>query len=361
MTVTFFYTLVFPPLTYAAAAEVRPSSDIRNSGEIHGVVQFCGPSGLSPNGTVVDVIGESFSSDIGSAGTFNLRYVPEGAYTLRVKIPNQPEYTQPVTVLKGQATDVGIINLCEDSDGDNFTPDPNDPIGGNDCNDNNPNINITATELCDGIDNDCNGEVDGVDCTVCTDTDKDGFFAQAGCSTPVDCKDDDNTIRPFASELCDGIDNDCDGSIDEIFNLNEDPNNCGTCSNVCSSNQCSEGICLNQCGNGIVEAQNGEACDDGNLINGDGCETDCTVTAICGNGIVEGSEECDAGISGSTCCDIQNCTIKSASTVCRVSSDVCDIDESCNGSSPTCPVDIFAPSGTSCGVDATCDGSGSCI
>ncbi len=62
------------------------------------------------------------------------------------------------------------------------------------------------------------------------------------------------------------------------------------------------------CGNGIIEA--GEACDDGNLVNGDGCENNCTLTgAICGNGIIEAGETCDDGnlINGDDC--DSNCTL----------------------------------------------------
>jgi cysteine-rich repeat protein len=46
------------------------------------------------------------------------------------------------------------------------------------------------------------------------------------------------------------------------------------------------------CGNGIPEA--GEECDDGNLDDGDGCDSNCTPTG-CGNGVVTGGEECDDG------------------------------------------------------------------
>ena len=65
------------------------------------------------------------------------------------------------------------------------------------------------------------------------------------------------------------------------------------------------------CGNGIIEA--GEACDDGNLVNGDGCENNCTLTgAICGNGIIEAGEACDDGnlVNGDGC--ENNCTLTGA-------------------------------------------------
>ncbi len=61
-----------------------------------------------------------------------------------------------------------------------------------------------------------------------------------------------------------------------------------------------QGICiLDDCGNGIKDE--GEACDDGNLISGDGCSSDCRSTEVCGNGIVDHSvgEVCD----GNRCCD----------------------------------------------------------
>ncbi|MGM0596218.1 MAG: DUF4215 domain-containing protein [Myxococcota bacterium] len=45
------------------------------------------------------------------------------------------------------------------------------------------------------------------------------------------------------------------------------------------------------CGNGIVDP--GEECDDGNLINHDGCNEFCMIESFCGNGIVEPGEECD--------------------------------------------------------------------
>lgn len=46
-----------------------------------------------------------------------------------------------------------------------------------------------------------------------------------------------------------------------------------------------------RCGDGVRDP--GEACDDGNIIGGDGCSADCHSTEICGNGIVDPGEECD--------------------------------------------------------------------
>ncbi|MEM7158330.1 MAG: FG-GAP-like repeat-containing protein [Myxococcota bacterium] len=54
------------------------------------------------------------------------------------------------------------------------------------------------------------------------------------------------------------------------------------------------------CGNGILEV--GEECDDGNLVDGDGCESDCRPT-LCGNGVLDPGEECDDGnLDGDDAC-----------------------------------------------------------
>ena len=48
-----------------------------------------------------------------------------------------------------------------------------------------------------------------------------------------------------------------------------------------------------ECGNNVVEGT--EQCDDGNQVDGDGCEANCVNTAVCGNGTVEVGEVCDDG------------------------------------------------------------------
>ena len=89
-----------------------------------------------------------------------------------------------------------------------------------DCNDNNPAINPSITELAgDGIDNDCNGIIDD----ACTDNDYDSYNStgsangvSCGGTANVDCDDANIFVNPGATELCsDLIDNDCDGDIDE--------------------------------------------------------------------------------------------------------------------------------------------------
>jgi len=87
-------------------------------------------------------------------------------------------------------------------------------VGGNDCNDNNDMINPGISEQCyDGVDNDCNGLIDSNDPACCTDADNDLFFLQTGCGIEEDCNDHDPAVYPNAPELCDGIDNQCPGDL----------------------------------------------------------------------------------------------------------------------------------------------------
>ncbi|HIN85304.1 MAG TPA: hypothetical protein EYN06_02405, partial [Myxococcales bacterium] len=97
--------------------------------------------------------------------------------------------------------------LCaeEDADGDGY-------IGAEDCNPNDPHIHANAVEKCeDGVDQDC--EFGDVECGK--DSDNDGFSAFADNGAPVDCDDSDPNINPWAVEVCNGKDDDCNGIIDD--------------------------------------------------------------------------------------------------------------------------------------------------
>ena len=97
-----------------------------------------------------------------------------------------------------------------------------------DCDDSDPAIHPGQPEACDGLDNDCDGLLDE-DFQWYTDADGDGFGAAGAepvtsCTQPPgtaaqtgDCDDARNTVFPGAPELCDGRDNDCDGTTDEDF------------------------------------------------------------------------------------------------------------------------------------------------
>jgi len=72
------------------------------------------------------------------------------------------------------------------------------------------------------------------------------------------------------------------------------------------------------------------------------------VVAVCGNGMIEGSEACDDGNTTPGDCCSATCTIEPATTECRGSAGPCDVAESCTGSSAACPADTFAASTQSC-------------
>lgn len=74
-----------------------------------------------------------------------------------------------------------------------------------DCNDNDYWIHPGAPEICDKKDNNCNGQIDE---GCCEDKDGDGHYAKAAnCPEGDDCNDNDPTIHPGATEICDGKDN----------------------------------------------------------------------------------------------------------------------------------------------------------
>ncbi len=100
---------------------------------------------------------------------------------------------------------------------------------GNDCDDTSAATNPGAYEICDGLDNNCDGSTDDASAlnttTFYADTDADGYGDAANsvtaCEAPSnhvdndsDCDDTSAANNPAADELCDGADNNCDGSVD---------------------------------------------------------------------------------------------------------------------------------------------------
>ncbi|MFK7929255.1 MAG: putative metal-binding motif-containing protein [Myxococcota bacterium] len=130
-----------------------------------------------------------------------------------------------------------------DGDGDGYGTDTTtvasclDPSSGSDtyvanladCDDADSAVSPDAIEVCDGVDNNCDGSADGGDATDAItyfmDFDGDGFGSPdrtgKACSAPPgfttddqDCDDDNKLVNPDAVEFCDDLDNDCDTLID---------------------------------------------------------------------------------------------------------------------------------------------------
>ncbi|MFT4622257.1 MAG: MYXO-CTERM domain-containing protein [Myxococcota bacterium] len=109
-----------------------------------------------------------------------------------------------------------------DADGDGF-------VALEDCDDNDPTIFPGAAETCDGVDEDCDGLIDvgaADGGRFYLDVDRDGAGDPAtevlACDPPAghvtdgtDCDDTNASVRPGAEEVCDGVDQDCNGSVDD--------------------------------------------------------------------------------------------------------------------------------------------------
>jgi hypothetical protein len=138
---------------------------------------------------------------------------------------------------------IGCVTYYPDNDGDGYgiglgsclcnNPGPGYVTVGGDCNDANSGVNPGATEICNGIDDNCDGVTDPAGSKGCAtyymDEDGDGYAAstdsQCLCSPEApytatklgDCDDHNATICPDSTqcpEICDGLDNDCDGRTD---------------------------------------------------------------------------------------------------------------------------------------------------
>jgi hypothetical protein len=139
----------------------------------------------------------------------------------------------------GQVDEGVELTFYADADGDGYgdsgqptqscTQPPGYSANGDDCNDDEPSARPGGLEVCDGLDNDCNGTVDddALDAdTWYPDGDGDGYGSATGgvdsCSAVsgyvadgTDCADSDAARNPAAAEACNGVDDDCDGSTDE--------------------------------------------------------------------------------------------------------------------------------------------------
>ncbi len=107
-----------------------------------------------------------------------------------------------------------------------------------DCNDNNASIHPGAAESCNGIDDNCNGQVDESSAVIrYRDHDSDGYGnpndSTSTCSSVsgyvsnnTDCNDNNSSIHPNATEYCNGVDDNCNGTVDENCTAENNTCNC---------------------------------------------------------------------------------------------------------------------------------------
>lgn len=220
-------------------------------------------------------------------------------------------------------------------------------------------------EVCDEKDNNCNGIVDdGFDkmsvqhCGSCANA-CNFPHAVAACMNPGMCVIsfcapgwvnadglDTNGCELMCTatgvEVCDGLDNDCDGFIDEGFSLTSDPTNCGVCGRVCNVNNgnIAQYACIaSQCGvmtcnTGFADCdqQYGTGCEknvSGDVNNCGGCNNVCTTphatpacaASACAIGM------CDVGYTNCNNLVPDGCEVQTSSDVNR-----------CGSCTNSCPV-----------------------
>lgn len=169
--------------------------------------------------TVEDLVW-SGSATFSSALPLPLHVLPEGVEELPVTFAPTDAAPQAgsLTLDLGSASlEVPLSgNACPSSEADcrgsEWTDDDGDGLSEaeGDCDDADAGVYPGADELHDGIDTDCDGQLD--EGSYGGDDDHDGYME---LDSPSDCDDSDPWTHPGATEVCDGRDNDCDGLVDE--------------------------------------------------------------------------------------------------------------------------------------------------
>lgn len=178
----------------------------------------------------------------------------------------------------------------------------------------------------------------------------------ASCAGQPDATDCGNGITCPAGTRCAAIQpvcitNDCGDGIVQATEACDD-------GNIEDGDGCAAN-CLSRevCGDGILNPAAGELCDDGNTVGGDGCAADCKSIEICGNGIRDVNEACDDGntVPGDGCSG--NCK---STEVCG--NGIVDINEKCDDGGAPGGCNDDCQGGTGCGDGAIDrDGNGNAL
>ena len=268
-------------------------------------------------------------------------------------------------------TDGGFVCQCAPNPATEYTETTN-----TDCDDDDATMYPGAADVCDGQDNDCDGSLESTE----VDNDGDGYVECSedaggwdGSSEPDydDCDDTDSTVHPTAADVCDGQDNDCDGSL-EASEIDNDGDGYVECSEDSGGWDGSSEPSYDDCDDGEATTYPGatEQIADGVDNDCDGVET-CYLDADkdgfgdtdTSNTIETGAADFDCTRTWKTYADNADDCDDSDKTVNPDADEVCDgQDNDCDSSIPADEQDNDSDGYVECTLDSGgWDGSGTML
>ena len=185
------------------------------------------------------------------------------------------------------------LGCTDDAPPEGFAPLPGD------CDENDEGTHPGAVEVCNGRDDDCDGQIDEDVAPVMMwpDADGDGYYpgqtgeSKLGCGNvpgyapnPGDCNDTDQATHPGAAEICNNRDDDCDGQVDELVRPQCGLGWCSRYSTTCDLADCRPGPPAVETCNHFDDDCDGEddngACSTGSSCSGNEC---APVTGVAGS------------------------------------------------------------------------------